>query len=111
MLDRIEEPAVPDVESILKAEIGDDEGQKSYRANPRYLLARQAPIAARTDQEALKQESLASLLDLLRRQLRDNLVARRHCIFTQVLPPAQNKHTVSPKGSRRFVLTCLRPVH
>ena len=80
LLDGVEDRAIPDIDAVLKADIGDDQDQQPDRKQPRQPVAASAPIAARADPEPRQQIILARLLGLLRRQFRigfDDLRRRR----------------------------------
>ena len=80
LLDGVEDRAIPDIDAVLKADIGDDQEQQPDRKQPRQPVAASAPIAARADPEPRQQIILARLLGLFRRHLRigfDDLRRRR----------------------------------
>ena len=62
LLDGVEDRAIPDVDAVLKADIGDDQDQQSDRKQPRQPVAAFAPIAPRADPEPRQQIILARLL-------------------------------------------------
>ena len=64
LLDGVEDRPVPDVDAVLKADIGDDQDQQTDRENPRQPVAAFAPEAARADPEPRQQIILARLLGL-----------------------------------------------
>ncbi len=70
LLDGVEDRAVPDIDAVLKADIGDDQEQQPDREQPGQPVAVPAPIAARADPEPRQQIILAGLLGLFRRHLR-----------------------------------------
>ena len=73
LLDGVEDRAVPDIDAVLEADIGDDQDQQPDRKRPRQPVAASAPIAARADPEPRQQIILARLLGLLRRSIPDRV--------------------------------------
>ncbi len=67
-LNRVKNPAIPDVDAILEADIYADHSQKPERKQPGQPIAATAPEPSRADPETLQQIFSASLLGLLRRQ-------------------------------------------
>ena len=80
LLDGVEDRAIPDIDAVLKADIGDDQDQQPDRKRPGQPVAVLAPIAAGADPEPRQQIILARLLGLFRRHFRiglDQLGRRR----------------------------------
>ena len=70
LLDGVEDRAIPDIDAVLKADMGDDQDQQADRKRPRQPAALLAPVSARADPEPRQQIILARLLGLLRRHFR-----------------------------------------
>jgi hypothetical protein len=64
LLDGVEDRAIPDIDAVLKADIGNDQEQQPERKQPRQPVAALAPVAARADPEPRQQIVLAGLLGL-----------------------------------------------
>src|SRR6185369_17868329 len=62
LLDGVEDGAIPDVDAVLEADIGNDQEQQSERKKPRQPVTVLAPVAARADPEPRQQIILAGLL-------------------------------------------------
>src|SRR5581483_8090944 len=69
LLDGVEDRAIPDVDAVLEADIGDDQEQQSDREHPCQPVAALAPIPARADPESRQQILLARVFGFFRRQL------------------------------------------
>ena len=73
LLDGVEDRAIPDIDAVLKADMGDDQQRQSDRERPGQPVAVAAPKPAGADPEPRQQIILAGLLDLFRRHLRIRL--------------------------------------
>ena len=70
LFDRVEDRAIPDIDAVLEADIGDDQDYKADRKYPCQPVAACSPKSLGADPKPDEQIILAGLLGIFRRHLR-----------------------------------------